>query len=324
MYNAIYLDGLYYLLPEEFADYDAFINDLLSRELPFQYRMTVLREDHDASNFTVVKGRSMAPYFLSGYHDEPSLVTIANPEDVYPAQVYVMDQVQYNAKLREVINRVCPGCQRFKPLSNRVQSLNGHFGEMTLDGVCLFRQESKYTPRIFHDMLFYFGGYLRRTDYKDYDVLRLQEDLKWRFYIRYTDAALRDENGHKTLTVQCKKKELLAPIITNAISRYTEEISYGTYHIRLAEDYCCTEEKILEFMSEKNCEAFRKECKKFGVSIAVLQYDEDAKEKVQRSLKPLVDNFLIFPLLQMPGKSYYLVADTSNFLKDLRYRSPIL
>lgn len=324
MHNAIYYEGTYLLLPEGFHNFEKFIHDLRRKQLPTQYPMVVLREDHKARNFTVIKGRSMAPYFLSGYHDEPSLVTISNPEDVYPVQVEVLDQTEYNARLREVINRVCPGCLRFKPLSNRVQSLNGHFEEMTLDGVCVFRQESKPAPRNFHHHLFSFGGFFQRFDYASKDAQEMHDNIKQWFYARYADVVLEAENGHKTLTLRCKKNELLTPILTNAISRYIEEISDGTYHIRLAEDFCCTEDMLTELLAEKNSETFRKECKKFGVSLAVLQYDKNAAEKVRHSLQELVDHFCVFPLVQSDGKEYFLIADTSYVLKELRYRSPLL
>lgn len=324
MQNAIYYEGMYYLLPREFENYDMFIQDLCEKSLPVQYQMVALPEDHQTRNFTVIKGRSMAPYFLSGYHDEPSVVSITDPEDVYPVEVEVMDQDEYNAKLREVINRVCPGCLRFKPLSNRVQSLNGHFEEMTLDGVCVFRQESKPAPRIFHDHLFSFGGFFKRFNYAAKNAQEMHDSIKQWFYVRYADAALCEESGGKTLTLRCKKNELLAPILTNAISQYTEKISEGTYHIRLAEDYICTKSVLAELLTEKNSETFRKECKKYGVSLAILVYDELATEKVRHSLKELVDHFWIFPLLQSSGKDYYLVADTSYVLKALRYRSPLL
>lgn len=324
MHNAIYYEGMYLLLPEEFPDYEVFLQDLRGKALPAQYRMVVLREDHKVRNFTVIKGRSMVPYFLSGYHDEPSLITIAKPDDVYPVHVEVMEQTEYNAQLREVINRVCPGCLRFKPLSNRVQSLNGHFKEMTLDGICVFRQESKPAPRIFHNLLFSFGGFFKRFDYASKNAQEIHDNIKQWFYIRYADAILEDENYHKTLTLRCKKSELLAPILTDAISRYIEEISDSTYHIRLAEDFCCTEDTLAELLTEKNSETFRKECKKYGVSLAVLEYDKLASEKVRHSLQALVDHFWIFPLIQTNGREYYLVADTSHVLKELRYRSPLL
>jgi len=322
--NAIYYEGAYYLVPAEFDDYEMFIQDLHEQTLPAKYSMIELREDHKARNFSVIKGRSMAPYFLSGYHDEPSMVTIENREIVYPVHVEVMDQTEYNAHLREVINRVCPGCLRFKPLSNRVQSLNGHFEKMTLDGVCVFRQESKPAPRSFHHHLFSFGGFFVRFDYASKNAQEMHDNIKQWFYASYADAQLEESNGHKTLTLRCKKNELLTPVLTEAVSRYIAEISKGTYHIRLAEDFSCSENLLTEMLLEVNSKTFRKECKKYGVSLAVLEYDEHASEKVRHSLKELVNHFWVFPLLQSSGKDYYLVSDTSYVLKELRYRSPLL
>lgn len=324
MQSAIYYNDMYYLLPEEYRDYDMFVKDLREKNLPAQYQMVALFENHNARNFTVIKGQSMAPYFLSGYHDEPRPITIANPEDVYPVNVEVMDQSEYNAKLRDVINRVCPGCLRFKPLSNRVQSLNGHFEEMTLDGVCLFRQESKPAPRIFHEHLFSFGGFFKHFDYAKDDAKEMHDHIKQWFYVRYADAVLHEESSCKTLTLHCKKNELLVPILTNAISKYLDEISNDTYHIRLSEDRAFSESTFEELVNERNAEVFRKDCKKYGISLAVLEYDDYAAEKVRHSLKPLFEHYWVFPLLQAKGKEYYLVSDTSYFLKELRFRSPLL
>lgn len=324
MYNAIFYDGGYYLLPEAFSDYEAFRKDLCGRELPASYSMVALLEDHHARNHTVIKGRSMAPFFLSGYHDEATEVTITDGEAVYPVRVEVMSQEEYNAKLREVINRVCPGCLRFKPLSNRVQSLNGHFEEMTLDGVCVYRQETKPAPRVFRESLFYFGGSLRRGDRWFHDSEEMEEEIKTRLCARYAAASLEGDRKKKVLTVSCKKKELLTPLVTEAVSRYVDKLFEGTYHIRLAEELCCTEDYLKGLLSEANAENYRKECKKYGVSLAVLSYDEQAVEAVRNSLKPLVDHFMIFPLLQEAGKEYYLLSDTSEVLKELRYRSPLL
>lgn len=324
MQNAIYYEGMYYLLPKEFHNYDRFMQDLCERDLPARYQMVALLEDHNARSFTVIKGRSMAPYFLSGYHDDPTPVTITDREDVYPVEVEVMDQSEYNARLREVIDRVCPGCLRFKPLSNRVQSLNGHFEEMTLDGVCVFRQEAKPAPRSFHHHLFSFGGAFIRFNFSENTAQEMHENIKQWFYLHYADATLHEDNGRKTLILRSRKNELLAPILTNVLCQYIDKISNGTYHIRLAEDQAYTEHELAALLTERNSETFRKECKKYGVSMAILEYDGPAAEKVRHSLEPLSDHFWIFPLLQTDGREFYLVADTSYVLKELRYRSPLL
>lgn len=324
MHNAIYYDGAYLLLPENFPDYETFLQDLRAKALPAQYRMVVLRENHCIAFHSVVKGCSMAPYFLSGYNDAPSTVTITDKSDVYPTCVEVMDQQTYNAKLRDVINVVCPGCQRFKPLTNRVQSLNGHFEEMTLDGVCVFRQESKPSPRVFHEYLFFFGGFFRQSNYASKTAPEMLDTLKDCLYLRYRDAVLNEENGQKALTVSCRKNELLTPLLTDALSRYIRKISDDTYHIRAAVPFAYTEEALNNLLTAENADAFRKECKKYGVSIGMLEYDSCGAEKVHRALQPLAEHFQLFPLLQTENKTYYLITDTAQVLKELRYRSPLL
>ncbi|MBQ9082289.1 MAG: hypothetical protein IJY28_02180, partial [Clostridia bacterium] len=310
MNHAIYYDGAYLLLPDNFPDYEAFLQDLCQKELPAKYRMVVLREDHQVNSYSVVKGCSMAPYFLSGYNDAPSIVTITDKSDVYPAQVEILTQQEYNAKLRERIGQVCPGCLRFKPLSNRVQSLNGHFEEMTLDGVCMFRQESKPSPRIFREYLFFFGGFFRQFNYADKTAPEMLDTLKECLHLRYRDANLIEENGQKTLTVSCRKNELLTPLLTYALSRYVRKISDDTYHICSAVPFVYTEDVLNDLLSEENAEAFRKECKKYGISLSILEYDPCGAEKVHRALQPLVEHFQLFPLLQTERKTYYLMTDT--------------
>ncbi len=324
MYNAIYYHEMYLLLPQEFQNYDAFIHDLRLRNLPAQYPMIVLLENHRIPSYSVQKGMSMAPYFLSGYHDEPSMVTIENPEDVYPVSVKIMDQATYNAALREVINQVCPGCLRFKPLTNRVQSLNGHFEEMTLDGVCVCRQNSKPAPRRFRNHLFSFGGFFVKFRYAEIDAEEMRYKIKRWFYLSCPEANLSEEDSQKILILHTKKNDFLAPLLVEALSRYIDKIYGGSYHIHGVEKLNCTEDLLMGLLAEENAEAYRKACKKYGISLGRLTCDEAGEEKVWASLKPLIDHFWLFPLVRDKGSVWFLIADTAETLKELRYRSPLL
>ena len=296
MYNAIFYNNAYLLLPEEFADYDTFINDLNKKSLPAQYNMIVLRENYHASNSTVVKGLSMAPYFLSDYHNEPCRVTIDDPSNIYPAQVWTMSQEEYNSKLRDIISNSCPGCMRFKPLTDRVQSLNSHFDEMTLDGVCMYRQETKPAPRIFRDRLYTFGGFFARNQFEKYDVDSICDEIKHLLNICYSDAKLTETNDKKVLEVRLNEKELLTPILTIVLTNYITKVLKKSYHIIPAEEAPFTKETLTALLSENNSESFRKDCKKYGVSIGVLNYNEEGTEKVHNSLEELIKQFLIFPI----------------------------
>ncbi len=324
MYNAFYYEDNYYLFPNIFPDYCSFLDAVHNGPLPMELHAIHLREDHGVRNFSVTKGRSMAPYFLLGYNDALCSIVITNADNIYPVQAEVYSQEEYNAKLRELILKTCPGCLRYKPLSNRVQSLNGHFEEMSLDGVCLFRQETKPSPRVFHDHLFSFGGFYMRFNFFDKSASEMLDELKTWFYVRYANAELIDGGAHKDLILTGRKNELLLPILTNAISNYLEGITNHAYRIRYIDQLSDIQKWFDNAVSDENKLTFQKECKKYGVSLGVLKYDSDVAEKIRKSLQPLVEHFWMFPLFQTDGKEYYLLADTSYVLKELRYRSPML
>lgn len=322
--QGFYYKEQYMLLPEEFSDFDSFMADLKEKELPARYETMVLVEDHHARNYTVIKGVSMAPYFLSGYHDDPCTIQISFPEEVYPVQVELMEQAEYNARLRELVNGYCPGCTKFKPLSNRVQSLNGHFEELPLDGTCLYREEVKPSRREFHTPLFFFGGAMKRSQDKNPDLDSLMYDLTSRLYLRYQNAELKETGNGKVMTVTCKKKELLPPLLTNALEIYTTNVAWETCIVHSAVPYICTGETIQDLLSEKNREVYRKECKKYGVSLGCLEFDPTAQEEIVESLSELTKHYWLFPLVEQRGKIWYLVTDHSHVLKELRFRSPLL
>lgn len=323
MTNAVYYRDMYLLLPEEYPDFDAFRQFLRRSELPVDIDMVVLRENHKIPCWTVFKGESIAPYFLTGYHDLPSRVSFQDAEKIYPVQVELMDQDAYNARLRAVINEFCPGCRRFKPLTNRVQSLNGHHGEIALNAVCFYRYEENPSPRVFHDLLFSFGGFFIRSNFSSLDEKGIRERLAWN-YLRYKSGVLQETEGEKYLTLECKKGELLSPILTKFVGRYVEAVADKHYHIRLKDDFSCSEALLDSILSDDNRGAFQKECKKYGVSIGILEYDPHAAEDVCGSLQNLANHYYLEPLLTAPGRHYYLITDTSHVLKELHYRTPLL
>lgn len=323
MANAVYYQDLYLLLPEEYPDFTVFQEFLRNAQLPVDVKMVVLRENHKVPCWTVFKGESIAPYFLTGYHDEPSLVRFTDSEGIYPVQVELMDQDTYNARLREVINDFCPGCKRFKPLTNRVQSLNGHHEEIALNSVCFYRYEENPSPRVFHDLLFSFGGFFIRSNYAKLNAEEMKERLAWN-YLRYKSYTLEERDGEKFLTLECKKGELLSPIVTQFVGKYVEEVADEHYHMVLKTPFACSAEDLETILQEDKREAFQKECKKYGVSIGILEFDPKASEEVLRSLEALTEHYYMEPLVTGPGKIHYLITDTSYVLKELHYRTPLL
>ena len=324
MNNAFYYENSYFLLPEGYTDYREFFAKVSKGPFPVEVYVVALRENHKIPNYGVQKGVSTVPYFLSGYHDEPVKVEIADPEDLYPVRVEICTQEEYNAMMRRKILEFCPGCLRYKPLSNRVQSLNGHFEEMAPDGVCFFRQETKPSPRAFHNHLYSFGGFYMNFGYYDLPALEMKDRLKEWFYVRYTGAEICRQAGFKELLLTLPKKELLLPVLTDAISQYLQDITHGEYRIRHTAPVADMKAYLETVLSEANREIFRKDCKKFGISIGMLEYAPEAEEKIFRSIEAMIDRYWLFPLLKEAGREYYLIADTTYVLKELRYRTPLL
>lgn len=155
-------------------------------------------------------------------------------------------------------------------------------------------------------------------------ALEMLKELKIWFYVRYANAELIDSGTHKELVLTDQKNELLLPILTNAISDYLSGITYHAYNIRYTDQLTDIQQWLDHAVSDENKLTFQNECKKYGVSIGVLEYDADAAAEIRKSLKPMMDHFWMFPLFQTDGKEYYLLADTSYVLKELRYRSPML
>lgn len=323
MANAVYYEGLYLLLPEEYPDFSAFLEFLRNSLFPVDVNMVVLRENHKIPCWTVFKGESIAPYFLTGYHDTPSRVRFQDAEGIYPVQVELMDQDTYNARLREVINAFCPGCKRFKPLTNRVQSLNGHHEEISLNSVCFYRYEENPSPRVFRELLFSFGGFFIRNRYSALSAEEMKQRLAWN-YLRYKSYGLEERDGEKYLILECKKGELLSPILTRFVGKYVEEVADEHYHMVLKTPFTCSDDYLQTILQEDKQEAFRKECKKYGVSIGILEFDPTAQTTVMHSLEELTDHYFMEPLLSQPGKICFLITDTSKVLKELHYRNPLL
>lgn len=324
MLNAIFHKDEYWLLPEEFPTYEAFMADLRRRELPVTYQMIPLLENNRVRCFTVIKGICMAPYFLTGYRDDPADVVISDPADVYPTQVERLTQEEYNARLRTLIEGYCEGCLGYKPLSPKVQSLNGHHEEISLNGVCFFRYEQKPAPRSFGHNLMWLGGGFMRYKYAEQDAEEMRQNLKETLYVVYSAAEKTVQpDGSTLLTVTPKKKELLPPYLALAIGHYVHSLT-GTYRVQPDVMPDTSPEALLALAAPERREAFRKECKKYGVSLADLTWDGKDEGRVTRMLWPQNKHSLLYPLYEAPGRAILLLMDTAAAMKTLRFYTPML
>ncbi len=318
MQQAVYYRELYFLLPEGYADFDAFKAAVAAGPKPFAVKAVVLREDHRIPNRGVEKGVSMAPFFLSGYHDGQSLLSIGDAEELYPARVELLSQEEYNARLRELVTAFCPGCTRYKPLTDRVQSLNGHFEEIALDGFCPFRVESKPAPRVFRQKLFSFGWFWKEFKFGEKDAEGLGKELKDMLYLRLDQPTLSAEEGEKCWTGRAK--EAFDAQIGELASAYVEKVLDPGYRIKA--EY--TGAGKGGFSDSPGSESFRKACRKYGVSLLTLRYAPEEEEKLARSLEKLIEHWVLFPLEREEGCRRFLALDTAEALKALHHRLPLL
>ena len=318
MQQAVYYRELYFLLPEGYADFEAFKAAVAAGPKPFAVKAVVLREDHKIPNRGVEKGVCMAPYFLTGYHDGLSLLSIADAEALYPAQAELLSQEEYNARLRALVTGFCPGCTRYKALTDRVQSLNGHFEEIALDGFCAFREESKLAPRVLRQKLFSFGWFWKEFKYGEKDAEGLGKQLKEMLYLRLDQPVLRSENGEKRW--KGRTQNAFDAQIGEVVSAYVQTVLDPGYRIEAeftgAGRGC--------FSDSAGSENFRKACKKYGVSLLTLLCPPEGEEKLARSLEELIKRWVLFPLEREEGCRRFLALDTAEVLKALHYRLPML
>ena len=106
MEKAIYYREHYYKLPDG-VDFDAF-----KAGLPSEVELTELCENYGQTGPRDL-GISLAPYFISGYSKGAEKVKIDVPYEVYPVDVEILTQEEYNTRLREVMCEHCPGCKGY-------------------------------------------------------------------------------------------------------------------------------------------------------------------------------------------------------------------
>ena len=312
--SAFYYHEKYYLFPEE---YDSF--EIFKASLPATVRLRILTEDNEV-NSMLEKGVCIAPYFYSEYGYREEDVRIESADEIYPVEVELFTQKEYNERIREVILSYCPGCQGYKPISNKVQSLNGHFEEISLNSVCFYRQNYKPAPRVFKEYLFGIGGLWRNFDPVTTPAARLFDEFKSMLHVKY-DAA--EKIAPETMTLRFKP-DFFTGLLTDILENYIENALTFT-KFRLSYDKTPVNKEAFEAqIREENRDNFRKNCKKYGVSLAVMTYNPDAEEQVSRSLAPLFEHYRAYVICKEPGALYLILLDQCGFLKQLHFRSPLL
>jgi hypothetical protein len=316
MEKAIYYREHYYRLPEG-ADFEKF-----KAGLPAEAELFELCENYGQRSHRDL-GISLAPYFISGYEKEAQKVQIDSHDEVYPVDVVILTQEEYNARLREVICEYCPGCRNYKPLSKNVMSLNGHFEEITLDKICFYRWETKPSPNFFRHRLWWCGGFWRHFSPLEKTPEWILNDIKSRFHIKYESGEFSEEN--KNTFIITHKKDFFVSVLTKIYSEYIESwLDYTEFRLQDREEAVFDEAGVRALLTDTKIEKFRKECKKYGVSLGVLEFPESARAEIERSLACEVKHNLLYPVCRAEGKTYYVMTDTPVAMKALYFRFPML
>lgn len=324
MHNAIYYQDTYLLLPPELPEFEAFMADLRSRDLPATYRMLPLTEDNRIRRSRVSRGVCMAPCFLSGYREEPLTVPINNPAAVYPVQVERLTQEEYNARLCEVVRGHCPGCKDYSPISGDEASLAGHHEEISLNGVCFFRWETRARPRCFGDDLQQLGDFLLRQ------LSGLSEQEICGEITFYTglpfDGAQKviAPDGSVTLTLRTAKASPLSPLLTWAAGRYIRFVSGGAFCMEPDPLPDLSPDALMALTAWKCRSALRKDCRRYGAALAEMTWDGQDDGRVAASLALLERKAFLSVLHAEAGRALLLLLDVPMALKELRFRTPLL
>lgn len=315
MEHAFYYHEQYFLLPDGYNSLDE-----LRAAVPVTVRALPLLEDNHVPGAVVQKGICIAPFFMKGYVEEPAEVTIDIPSDLYPVEVERLTQEEYSARLRALILERCPGCTNYKPLSDRIQSLNGHYEEMSLLGTCFFRCESKPSPRVFLNHLHALGGnWVRDPASARKPDLHLYCFKLW--YLTY-EAAEWEDDTHGTLILH-HKKDLMLSVLTEVLARYSALPDFNGFRVRDAEPYTFTRGDLDTLLSNRKG-YFVKAAKRHGLSVMLLHFDTARRPDVLRSLSWLTENLRMTPLCRLEDGEAFLVTDTCAVLKALHFRSPEL
>ncbi len=141
--RALFYDYKYYLLPDSHKS---------AKELPTGVELSLCR---------LCEELCMAPDFIEeSIRDE--VLVIEDIDRVFDISVRLYTSAEYDALLRPVVDRVCPGCQRFG--DDGSDDLTGHHRELSLSGCCYEREPEDCEPSLARWMTYYWEQIGERAD----------------------------------------------------------------------------------------------------------------------------------------------------------------
>ena len=321
--NGFFYLNTYFLLPEGYADAAAFLDFARQAEAPLTVRATILPENSEAGYEPYEMGVCIAPYFIADYLKEPEEIVLEYPGEVYPVQVELLTQQEYNNRLRLQVMAHCPGCRAFGELNENDSSLSGHFEEITLDGFCPYRWETRKAPRNFNKELYEFSHSWMRWNYAQYSAEAVMDEIKYFLKLNYAFGTLTDNLIGRTLTLCSKKPNLFQTVLTDILARHVSEYLQEGYHIYLVGRAAIDEASVMPLLTPRRIASTRKELKKYGVKIAVIEYDPRGENSVMLLLHTMESESLCSILHAEPGKAVCLLTGEYAIMR-LRCASPML
>lgn len=315
--------NIYFLLPEGYADEASFLEAVQQAKEPLTIQAVILREESETEPGAYELGVCLAPYFIADYLKEPEELVLEHPEEVYPAEVELLTQKEYNARLREQVMKHCEGCRGFGGLTKNDSSLSGHFEEITLNGFCPYRWETRNSPRNFVNELYSFGEYWGRYNYAAQSADDLIDDIKFNLKLAYTSGAILDDANGRTLILSAKKPTLIQTVLTDILGKCVSEYWEEGYHIRLNDRAEVNEDAVMNLLTPKKIAATRKEFSKYGVMIGILEFDPSGDNSVRHLLNQLVDESVVWVLHEESGKVVCLLTGKVALMR-LRCASPMM
>lgn len=322
--TAFFYRNTYFLLPQGYDRAESFIQSVRQSELPMTVQATILRENSEVKKtWWYELGVCIAPYFISDYLRKPESVVIEDVGDVYPVEIELLTQQEYNDRLRALVTDHCPGCLLYGGLDEKDSSLSGHFDEISLNGVCFYRAEGKTEPRCFHDELSQFISSWKHWKRSKKNAAYVMGDLK-ECKLSYSSGEIADCDEGRTLKLTAKKSSLLLTVLTDLVARRVKAEADGAYTILLEQRAEVNAASVETLLSNRKITATRKELKKYGVALAELTFDPAGESKMAWIVQQMCEEGLISLLHEEAGKKLLLMAGEAKVLMRLRYASPVL
>ncbi len=322
MHNAFYCRGEYFLVPEGYANAEAFLADLAGKAMPCTVRLVPLFEDNQEfiRRCKAWNGLSMVPYFISDYLPDPMEVTIEDAADIRPVTATLLTQKEYNARLRELVVRFCPGCVSYGGVTDKDSSLEGHHTEITLDGLCLYRRTADDPAFDLLDRLPSRWPVSLLTGSAD-DILAF---LFKKLGLTYQSGLLRiHADGKRELLLRQSGEDVFLTGVTAILNAVLLREFGGRISLRLTNP-APTDDESLRALTVNRPDELRQAIQTHGLALGHADLDPGCAKTLLPFLLHAESLGFLTVLHTEDSRIWLLFADPAECLMYLRYHSPAL